>query len=302
MSSEGHWSDTTEDSAGTRALALAGLGPIRLESQRGLALINGTHLMAARAALLVGDFEQLFNAALTAAAMSIDACRHRRVPRRPGVLGTGSAGARRVAQRLRELLDGSEVVRSHIENDPRVRDPYSSVAARGCWAAAGTCSSMFARPQRGSSAVTDNPLVFAAGRSFAGRDCERGNFHGMPIALPLDSLSLSIAHVAGSPRGIALYHGRGRAKTSGPPAGVPVAQERPAFRVHDRTTPPRRAATIVGLHHAREREQPRRAPGWRTTTRGPAELAKAERALTLALVVVSIELLCAPPGSDITAR
>ncbi|MFN0133172.1 MAG: aromatic amino acid lyase, partial [Phycisphaerales bacterium] len=58
---------------GARALRDANLAPLTLEAKEGLALINGTHLMAARAALLCHDTNVLFEAALVATAMSIDA-------------------------------------------------------------------------------------------------------------------------------------------------------------------------------------------------------------------------------------
>ena len=52
-----------------------GLEPLRLESKEGLALINGTHFMAAAGSLLLSDLGRVRSAALAAAAMSIDACR-----------------------------------------------------------------------------------------------------------------------------------------------------------------------------------------------------------------------------------
>src|ERR1043165_1904570 len=61
--------------SGAAALSQAGLRPIGLEAKEGLALINGTHLMGAQASLLCADFERLFDAALVAAAISIDGCR-----------------------------------------------------------------------------------------------------------------------------------------------------------------------------------------------------------------------------------
>ena len=46
-----------------------------LEAKEGLALINGTHLMAAIAALAMEDTRRLVDAAFCATAMAIDACR-----------------------------------------------------------------------------------------------------------------------------------------------------------------------------------------------------------------------------------
>src|SRR6185503_1352676 len=57
------------------ALRRARLAPLEFAAKEGLALINGTHLMAARLALLRVQWENLFPAALVATAMSLDACR-----------------------------------------------------------------------------------------------------------------------------------------------------------------------------------------------------------------------------------
>ncbi|HPO92527.1 MAG TPA: histidine ammonia-lyase [Phycisphaerales bacterium] len=305
VSSAGHWSDTPPKSRPAReALALAGLGPIRLEAKEGLALINGTHLMAARAALLVGDFEQLFDAALTAAAMSIDACRATDAFLDDRVfMARAQPGARRIAQRLRELLDGSEIVRSHVENDPRVQDPYS---LRCCPQVLGGAWDLFeyvrAAAARELGAVTDNPLVFAADEPSRGEIVSAGNFHGMPIALPLDSLSLSIAHVAGiAERRIAhiMAAGAGEDLEAHLPAFLsPKSGLHSGFMIAHYTA----AACcneIVGLTMPASVSNFTTSAGMEDyNSWGPRSAAKAERALTLARQVVSIELLCAAEGIE----
>ena len=60
------------------ALSQFGISPVQLQAKEGIALINGTHLMAGRGALLVEEFHRLFEAALVAAAMSVRAGFHRR--------------------------------------------------------------------------------------------------------------------------------------------------------------------------------------------------------------------------------
>src|SRR5690606_31040070 len=55
---------------GAEALARSGLTPLELKAKEGLALINGTHMMAASAGLSCADVQRLFSAALVAAAMS----------------------------------------------------------------------------------------------------------------------------------------------------------------------------------------------------------------------------------------
>jgi histidine ammonia-lyase len=173
--------------------------PLELAAKEGLALINGTHLMAASAALSLVDIERLFSAALVGAAMSIDACRgtdeflDQRVHRARGQLGQTE-----VAQRLSSLIAGSEIVPSHLHHDPRVQDPYSLRCAPQIL---GACldSIRFARGivERELAAVTDNPLVFSDTAAGLRSVVSAGNFHGMPLAMALDSLCIALCHVAG---------------------------------------------------------------------------------------------------------
>ncbi len=115
---------------GAAALAAAGLAPMVLEAKEGLALINGTHLMTAMAALALIDVERLVEAGLCAAALAIDACRASSVfldERLHRV--RNQIGQQRVARALASQLAGSQILAAHLENDPRVQDPYCLRAA-----------------------------------------------------------------------------------------------------------------------------------------------------------------------------
>jgi len=178
---------------GDEALKSAGLEPIALEAKEGLALINGTHLMAAQASLALDDIARLMDAAIVAAAMGIDAC-----------LGTHAIldarvhearcqqGQIDVAEKLRNLLKGSTIVESHRDDDPRVQDPYSLRAApQVLGAALDAITWATSIVERELGAVTDNPLVFE-------EDLLSGaNFHGMPLAIAMDALAIAMCHVAG---------------------------------------------------------------------------------------------------------
>jgi len=185
--------------SGSAALARVGLTPLELEAKEGLALLNGTHLMAASAALSFLDVERVFSAALVAAAMSIDACRGTDEFLDPGVhLARGQQGQAEVASRLAALMAGSEIVPSHLHNDPRVQDPYSLRCAPQVLGAS-LDGIRFAQGvvERELGAVTDNPLVFAERDASDRRVVSAGNFHGMPLALALDTLCIALCHVAG---------------------------------------------------------------------------------------------------------
>jgi histidine ammonia-lyase len=187
-----------ETLTGAEALRRVGLEPLVLEAKEGLALINGTHLMAGLGALVLADTERLVSAALCAAAMSADACRGTDAYLDARVHDArGQNGQRAVAARLRAQLEGSEIVPSHLHDDPRVQDPYSlRCAPQVLGAALDAIEFAVAIITRELGAVSDNPLVFES------HEGERsvvaaGNFHGMPLALAFDTLNIALTHVAG---------------------------------------------------------------------------------------------------------
>jgi histidine ammonia-lyase len=185
--------------SGRDALEHAGLAPLELQAKEGLALLNGTHLMAAEAALALADAERVFSAALSAAAMSIDACRGTDAFLDARVhAARGQSGQAEVARRLAVAIAGSEIVPSHLHDDPRVQDPYSLRCAPQVLGAVLDVM-RFARGvvEIELGAVTDNPLVFEGTDGHARKIISAGNFHGMPLALALDALVTALVHVAG---------------------------------------------------------------------------------------------------------
>jgi histidine ammonia-lyase len=90
-------------------------------------------------------------------------------------------GNKLVAERLRKLLDQSAIMDSHLDCG-RVQDPYSlrcmpqvHGASRNAWLHLKQLTEIEL------NAVTDNPVLFSSEDSISG-----GNFHGQPLALPLD--------------------------------------------------------------------------------------------------------------------
>ncbi len=289
---------------GAEALRVAGIRPVTLEAKEGLALINGTHLMAARGALLVAAFDRLFESALLACAMSIDAAKasHGYLDARV-FEARNQPGPARIAATLRQHLGESGIVTSHAENDPRVQDPYSfRCAPQVLGAAWDAFEYVRGAVERELGAVTDNPLVFG---SLASPDIvSAGNFHGMPVALPLDAMALPIAHVAGiSERRIAHLVSAGAGQD--PEAGLPAfLVPRGGEGLHSGYMIAQYAAAaccneIVGLC------SPASVSNFTTSANmedynswGPRSAAKADRMLGLARNVVAIELLCAAQGLD----
>ena len=184
---------TASGSTAARRWRRAGLEPVALEPKEGLALINGTHLMAAAGGLAARDARRLLDAAVVALALSLEAFKGSTVPFDERLAGVRPhPGAQRVAARLRALLEGSEVVASHADCG-RVQDPYTlRCAPQVLGAIDDALGYVEAALERELHAVTDNPLVFPDdGDVVAG-----GNFHGQPLSLPLDHLALALCELA----------------------------------------------------------------------------------------------------------
>jgi histidine ammonia-lyase len=188
---EGEATFEGETLPGGEALERAGLAPVTLSAKEGLAIINGTHLMAAAGGLAVRDARRLLDAAVVAVALSLEAFKGSTVPfdarlhqLRP------QPGQRVVAERLRKLLDGSPVVASHADCG-RVQDPYTlRCAPQVLGAVADGLEYVTGAIERELEAVTDNPLVVGADI------LSGGNFHGQPLSLPLDHLALVLCELA----------------------------------------------------------------------------------------------------------
>jgi histidine ammonia-lyase len=178
---------------GADALARTGLHPVVLTAKEGLALINGTHLMAAAGGLAVREAQRLVDAATVAVALSLEAFKGSTVPfdARLHALRP-QPGQAHVAERLRALLSGSPVVASHADCG-RVQDPYTlRCAPQVLGAIADAVGYVAGALVRELEAVTDNPLVFPA----TGDVLSGGNFHGQPLSLPLDHLALAMCELA----------------------------------------------------------------------------------------------------------
>jgi len=184
---------------GAEALRRAGLQPLALTAKEGLALINGTHLMAAAGGLAVREAARLVDAAVVATALSLEAFKGSTVPfdeRLHALRPQPGQGA--VAERLRGLLKGSPVVASHADCG-RVQDPYTlRCAPQVIGAVADAVVYVAGALERELSAVTDNPLVFpgVGGNGVPGDVLSGGNFHGQPLSLPLDHLALAMCELA----------------------------------------------------------------------------------------------------------
>ncbi|WP_395686870.1 histidine ammonia-lyase [Caenimonas koreensis] len=173
------------------ALKRAGIAALELGAKEGLALINGTQVSTALAidALLATD--RLFESAVIAGALTLDAARGSDGPFDPRIHAIrGQPGQIDCAAAYRAIMVGSEIRRSHLQDDDRVQDPY---CLRCQPQVMGACLDQMRHTARilmiEANAVTDNPLVFD-NEMLSG-----GNFHAEPVALAADGLALAIAEI-----------------------------------------------------------------------------------------------------------
>jgi len=169
----------------------AGLQPIQLGPKEGLALINGTQFILSFAVKAVQRMHNCLEAADIIGAMSLEALTGTKAPfdERLHELRPYS-GNKLVAQRLRLLLNNSAIMQSHMDCG-RVQDPYSlrcmpqvHGASRNAWLHLKELTEIEL------NAVTDNPIILGADDTICG-----GNFHGQPLALPLDYACFAAAEV-----------------------------------------------------------------------------------------------------------
>jgi histidine ammonia-lyase len=175
------------------ALARIGEQPLTLAVKEGLAFLNGTQVSTALALAGLFRAQAVFDSALVAGAMSVDAALGSDVPFDSRLNAVrGQPAQMRVAERLHALLAGSQIRASHLVECERVQDPYS---LRCQPQVMGACLELLdgaaAVLEREANGVSDNPLVFAED----GAILSGGNFHGEPVALAADQIALALAEI-----------------------------------------------------------------------------------------------------------
>lgn len=189
---EGEASYKGEVISAKEALQLCSLEPLKLGPKEGLALLNGTQVSTAIAISAYFEVENLFQAAIYAGALTVDAIKGSQKPFDSRIhKARGHHGQKVVAEKLKSLLKGSEIMTSH-NNCDRVQDPYS---IRCQPQVMGACLDIMHHVSSvlviEANAVTDNPLVFVDTEEIV----SGGNFHAEPVAFASDHLALAIAEI-----------------------------------------------------------------------------------------------------------
>jgi len=194
---------------GAEAMRAAGIPQIRLGAKEGVALINGTTISLAIAALAVHDARQIVAASQVGAALTAEALRGFRDAFLPYTHRVRSAHQSGAAAKLLALLDGSTLLRGGAEHDLPTRegppqDPYCLRCAPVVFGAVeAALDHIEAAITEELSAVTDNPLIFADDDPASPDHLPRatkmisgGNFHGAPIGYVMDYLAVIMADLA----------------------------------------------------------------------------------------------------------
>ncbi len=180
-----------EKISSSEMLRAEGISPLVLGPKEGLALINGTQFMAAYAIRIIDKMHNVLLNADIVGAMMIEGLLASVKPFSPELHELRPyKGNIHVASTVLNLLNGSEVVASHT-NCTRVQDPYSlrcipqvHGASRNAWL------HLKETIETEINSVTDNPIIFSEDHTISG-----GNFHGQPIALPIDYACLAASEI-----------------------------------------------------------------------------------------------------------
>lgn len=173
------------------AMQLFGWQPIQLQSKEGLALINGTQFMSAYGMYCLKQAEHLLQMADLISALSFDAFDCITEPLNPHIHALRAhKGQIATARALQQHLAGSAIAG---QPKAQVQDPYSFRCIPQVHGASKDAFDhildVFVRE---INSVTDNPNIFPEEDLIV----SGGNFHGQPLALSLDYLSIAMSEIA----------------------------------------------------------------------------------------------------------
>ena len=177
--------------SGEELMQRMGWEPITLCSKEGLALLNGTQFMSAHAVWSLIQAERLSDWADKIGAMSLEAYDGRIEPFYPQVHEVRAhQGQIETAARFRQLLEGSEIIK---QKKVHVQDPYSfRCIPQVHGASKDTIRYVKSVIETEINSATDNPTVFPDEDLII----SAGNFHGQPIAIPMDMLTIALSELA----------------------------------------------------------------------------------------------------------
>jgi histidine ammonia-lyase len=164
--------------------------PLALEAKEGLALLNGTQFMSAYGIWCTLHAHRLLRMSNIIGALSLDAFDGRIEPFLPAIHAIRpQPGQVRVAAEIIDILKYSELIAQYKRH---VQDPYSfRCIPQVHGATSDTIDYVTKTFIIEVNSVTDNPTIFPDEDTII----SAGNFHGQPLALALDFLSIALAEL-----------------------------------------------------------------------------------------------------------
>jgi histidine ammonia-lyase len=294
---EGDVWDGRERRPAAGALDRAGIRRAVLGPKEGLALINGTQVSTAVAALTLAGAERLARTADIAASLSIDALQGSVRPFDPRIHAARPfSGQAIAAANLVRLMAGSSIHAAHATCG-RVQDAYSMRCAPQVHGAAReTLAWVRHIVTTEMNAATDNPMVFVDGDDII----SGGNFHGAPVAIAADTLILAVAQLA------TISERRSERLVNPALSGLPAFLTRhgglqSGLMIAQVTAAALTAEIKTLAHPASVDTIPTSANQEDHVSMSMHAALKAERALQLATNVIAVEVLCACQALDFHA-
>ena len=206
----GHWRARFEGEVmpGAEAMRRAGIAPMKLSYKEGLALINGTSVMAGLAACLVTDAKSLIKAYTLATCLSLEVLKAKIMPFHPAAhRQKPHKGQIRTADAIYTTLADSKMIvqdaeveawlRKMVTNEPRgldeqIEDAYSIRATPQIMGPV-VDTTMFVEQTVNTeiNSSNDNPLIVGE----EGDAVHNANFHGQYIANAMDQLAIVIVNM-----------------------------------------------------------------------------------------------------------
>ena len=175
----------------SQMLEAMGWEPITLKCKEGLALLNGTQFMSSYALWCVIQSRRLSRWADKIGALSLDAFDGRIEPFMPQIQQVRPhRGQIETGRAVMEYLKGSELI---ARPKKHVQDPYSfRCIPQVHGASKDTLAYVAAAIETEINSVTDNPTIFPDEDLVI----SAGNFHGEPIAQPMDFLAVALCELS----------------------------------------------------------------------------------------------------------
>ncbi len=176
--------------SGAKVLDKLGMDPLTLKAKDGLSILNGTQFMSAYALWGILRSKDLLRWANIISSLSLDVFDGRIEPFLEEVHRLRAhKGQELVSGEIRNILEGSQLINQHKTH---VQDPYSFRCVPQVHGASSDAIKHVENiVETEINSVTDNPLVYPE----TDQIISGGNFHGQPLALGLDYLTMAMAEL-----------------------------------------------------------------------------------------------------------